>query len=232
MQQSPYPPEQNNQQSVPQWGQPQGYPQQQMYQPPIQQPYNPQQPMYQQPMQQPMQQPYNPQQPMYQQPYNPQQPVPMMNMMVNVNVQQQGPGFLVRALYFCFIGWWAGFFWLNLGFFLCALIITLPVGLIMLNRLPQVMTLKPAGTRTNVNVSTMTMQSPMGPMMQQNVNVNVGGTQQQSFLIRAIYFLLVGWWVGYIWAYIAYACCLLIVLLPVGVMMFDRLPMVLTLRRN
>src|SRR6266516_3565545 len=209
MQQSPYPSEQNGQPSMPQWAQPQSYPQQpynSQYAPLPMQPAYPQQQMYQPPMQQSMQQPFN--------------------------LQQQGPGFLVRALYFCFIGWWAGFFWLNLGFFLCALIVTLPVGLIMLNRLPQVMTLKPAGTRTNVNVSTMTMQSPMGPMMQQNINVSVGGTQQQSFLIRAIYFLLVGWWVGYLWANIAYACCLLIVLLPVGVMMFDRLPMVLTLRRN
>jgi len=224
MQQSPYPPEQNGRPSMPQWAQPQSYPQQpynSQYAPLPVEPAYPQQQIYQPPMQQPMQQPYSLQ-----------QPVPVMNTMVNVNVQPQGPGFLVRALYFCFIGWWAGFFWLNLGFFLCALIVTLPVGLIMLNRLPQVMTLKPAGTRTNVNVSTMTMQSPMGPMMQQNINVSVGGTQQQSFLIRAIYFLLVGWWAGYLWANVAYICCLLIVLLPVGVMMFDRLPMVLTLRRN
>jgi hypothetical protein len=68
--------------------------------------------------------------------------------------------------------------------------------------------------------------------MVQNVNVSVGGTQQQSFLIRAIYFVFVGCWAGYLWANLAYFCCATLVLLPMGVMMFDRLPAVLTLRRN
>ena len=45
-------------------------------------------------------------------------------------------------LYFMFIGWWAGYIWLNIGFFFCALIITLPLGLVMLNRLPPVLTLR------------------------------------------------------------------------------------------
>jgi uncharacterized membrane protein YccF (DUF307 family) len=158
----------------------------------------------------------------------------MMQTNVNVNVQQTGPGFIVRALYFWFIGWWLGLFWLNLGFFLCALIFTLPIGLMMLNRLPQVMTLKPAGTKTNINISTMAVQSPMGgpAVMQQNINITVGGTQQHNFFIRALYYVFIGCWAGYIWANLAYLCCLVIVLLPVGVIMFDKLPAVLTLRKN
>lgn len=153
---------------------------------------------------------------------------------VNVNVQRSSPGFLVRALYFLFIGWWLGLFWLNVGFGLCAFIITLPLGLVMLNRLPQIMTLRSPGTSTRVNVSTL-MQSatPNGPaMMVNNVNISIGGTQQHNFFVRALYFLLVGCWAGYIWANLAYLCCVSILLLPLGVMMFDRLPMVLTLRRN
>lgn len=194
------------------------------------------------PGQVPMQQPYQ-QQPYaqgYQQSVFPQQPgmqmpmqAPTMATTVNVNVQQSGPGFFVRALYFVFIGWWAGWFWLNLGFLLCAFIVTLPVGLIMLNRLPRVMTLKPAGTKTSVNVSTTSIASPMGgTVMQQNINVTVGGTQQYNFLLRAVYFIFIGSWAGYLWANLAYLCCLTVLLLPVGIIMFDRLPMVLTLRRN
>lgn len=227
------------QQPSQQWPQPQAvyppHPQQQTGYPPAS---SPQYPQYPQPQ-------YNPQyaQAPYQQPMPPQTPYPyqqqpyvqpMMMQNVNVNVQQRGPGFLMRALYFLFIGWWAGYIWLSIGFGLCAMIITLPLGLIMLNRLPQVMTLKASGATTNVNVSTMSMQAgPYGqPMMVQNVNVNISGTQQHNFLLRAIYFIFIGCWAGYLWANLAYLCCVTLVLLPVGVMMFDRLPAVLTLRRN
>jgi uncharacterized membrane protein YccF (DUF307 family) len=213
---------------------PQGYQQQasqsypQGYQQQASQPYPqgyPQQPYPQGYQQQPYPQGYQ-QQPMM--------APPIMQTNVNVNMQQTGPGFIVRALYFWFIGWWLGLFWLNLGFFLCALIFTLPIGLMMLNRLPQVMTLKPAGTKTNINISTMAVQSPMGgpAMMQQNINITVGGTQQHNFFIRALYYVFIGCWAGYIWANLAYLCCLVIVLLPVGVIMFDKLPAVLTLRKN
>jgi hypothetical protein len=184
------------------------------------------------------QQPYMsalpPQYPPVQQPPLYMQPSAMMSTNINVNVQQSGHSLLIRGLYFVFVGWWAGFLWLNLGFLLCALIVTLPVGLIMLNRLPQVMTLKSAGSKTNVNVSTVAIQSSNGSplMMQQNINISVGGTQQRSFLIRALYYIFLGCWVGYLWANLAYLCCLTILLLPVGVLMFDRLPMVLTLRKN
>jgi hypothetical protein len=57
----------------------------------------------------------------------------------------------------------------------------------MLNRLPQVMTLKSPGTSTNVNVSTVAISQTGGNVMVQNINVNVGGTQQHNFLLRAFY---------------------------------------------
>jgi uncharacterized membrane protein YccF (DUF307 family) len=227
-----YPPDNGNQ--------PLNY-QQQQYQQPVPPQYQQQSMPLQAPQYPPVGQPapYPQQQQYAQYPSNgqsapPMMAPPMMQTNVNVNVQQSGPGFLVRAIYFWFIGWWFGLFWLNLGFFLCALIITLPIGLMMLNRIPQVMTLKPAGTKTNVNVSTIAVQSPYGgpAIMQQNINVTVGGTQQYNFFIRALYFIFFGWWAGYIWANLAYLCCVVIVLLPVGVIMFNQLPMVLTLHKN
>lgn len=174
-------------------------------------------------------------------------PVPAMNMStnVNVNVQQskQGPGLFMRTIYFLFIGWWLGFFWLQLGYALCLLVVTLPLGLLMLNRLPQVLTLRPRSsmTSTNVSVSTTTMAGPApapgmpAPAMFSqtvNVNVNVGGIQQTNFLVRVLYFLFIGWWLGWFWANLGYFLCLLIVTLPIGLMMLNRLPMVITLRKN
>src|SRR5579864_6074135 len=67
---------------------------------------------------------------------------------VTVNIVNQGPSFFMRVLYFIFIGWWAGFFWLNLGFFLCFTVVLIPVGLVMLNNLPGVMTLRPKDVQT------------------------------------------------------------------------------------
>lgn len=168
-------------------------------------------------------------------PYPYQQPMPpQMMSTVNVNVQQQkrGPSFLTRTLYFVFVGWWLGFCWLNLGYILCLFVVTIPLGLAMLNRLPQVITLRASaagGAQTNVQVATMAM-APGQFAQTVNVNVSTGG-HQRSFLARAIYFVCVGWWAGFIWAYMGYGLCVLIVTLPAGLMMLNRLPAVLTLRK-
>jgi uncharacterized membrane protein YccF (DUF307 family) len=98
--------------------------------------------------------------------------------------------------------------------------VLLPVGLMMLNRLPQVLTLRATSQQTKVTVS------------QNAVTVTVGTAQQQSMLIRAIYFVFVGWWLGGLWCYVGYSLCLTIVLLPAGLMMLNRLPLILTLRQN
>ena len=146
---------------------------------------------------------------------------PMMaQQIVNVNIQQKQHGFLMRALYFIFIGWWAGFFWLNVGYFFCFTVIGLPLGLVMLNRLPTVLTLRPASQSVNVSINGNT------------TNITIGGAQQYSFLMRALYFVLVGWWAGYFWAVIGWALCMFLVTMPVGLMMLNRLPAVITLRRN
>jgi uncharacterized membrane protein YccF (DUF307 family) len=201
-----------------------GMQQQQMPQPQV--PY----PVMPQPGMQPM---------MQQQAYAPIPPVMQQSVNVNVNMTRGGPGFLMRALYFIFVGWWVGLIWLHIGFAFCAFIVTLPLGLYMLNRLPQVMTLRQSGTSTKVNVSTTSAVMPgatpgaaPGMMQSVNVNVSIGATQQRSFLLRALYYVFIGCWLGYLWALVAYFFCATIVLLPVGIMMFDRLPAVLTLRRN
>ncbi|GER90080.1 hypothetical protein KDW_42420 [Dictyobacter vulcani] len=97
------------------------------------------------------------------------------NVNVTINNGKQH-GFFIRALYFCFIGWWLGFAWLNVGYFCVLSVVLLPLGLVMLNRLPQVMTLRSSsGTSTNINVSTTMVQPGMGApgVMQNSININV-----------------------------------------------------------
>jgi uncharacterized membrane protein YccF (DUF307 family) len=153
---------------------------------------------------------------------------PQVNNVVVVNVNKSNQSFLMRVLWYIFIGWWLGFFWLNVGYFFCFTVIGLPLGLMMLNRLPWVLTLRPTGQDVNVNVSTTTSTTTNTT----TTTVNIGGTQQYSMLVRALYFVFVGSWAGYIWACIGYALCLFIVTIPLGLVMLNRLPAVITLRKN
>lgn len=55
------------------------------------------------------------------------------------NAQQRS--FLARTLYFLFIGWWWGAIWLGVAYTLALLIVTLPAGIMMMNRTGAAMTL-------------------------------------------------------------------------------------------
>ncbi len=50
-------------------------------------------------------------------------------------------GLLVRSAWFIFVGWWASFFWMVGAYFFLLTIIGIPLGLMMINRLPFVFSL-------------------------------------------------------------------------------------------
>jgi hypothetical protein len=135
--------------------------------------------------------------------------------------QATGPGLLVRGLYFIFVGWWVGALCTELAWLLCATILGLPLGLMIINRLPQVMTLKPAPSNLQVTVANGV------------VVVQQGGVPQRGFLVRALYFLLVGWWASFLWLNLAWALTFLTfgLGLPLAFWMFNRTPAVTTLAR-
>jgi len=99
-------------------------------------------------------------------------------------------------------------------------VIGLPVGLMMLNRLPMVLTLKPASQSVKISITGNA------------TNITISGSQQTNFLLRVFYFVFVGWWAGYLWSLIAYIMFILIITIPVGVIMFNMLPAIITLRKN
>ena len=51
-------------------------------------------------------------------------------------------------------------------------------------------------------------------------------------MLRAIYFVLIGWWAALIWMIVAYLIWLTIIGIPIGIMMLNRLPEIYTLHRN
>lgn len=136
-------------------------------------------------------------------------------------VKQKKTSFIARIFWYLFIGWWAGAIWLATGYFLCLTMLGLPIGLLMLNRLPQVMTLKPTGFDTDIRYNA-----------DGSISTRSKGPRQYNFFLRAIYFLCFGWWVSGFWIVIAYFFIFVIIGLPLGLMMLNVLPTVMTLRRN
>jgi hypothetical protein len=60
----------------------------------------------------------------------------VVNNIINNSVsnQRQSLGFIIRALYFFFIGWWVGFAWLGVALALCVTIIGLPIAFLMFTK--------------------------------------------------------------------------------------------------
>ena len=135
--------------------------------------------------------------------------------------QNYGPCLLIRAIYFIFIGLWLGAIWTAIAWFFVISIIGLPLGLLMLNRLPQVMTLKPVR-------ETQIMVQKDGKWVLRTYKKD-----QASFLMRAFYFILIGWWFSALWLLAAWAISgiTLGLGLPFAFWMFDRVPAVTTLSR-
>jgi serine/threonine protein kinase len=66
---------------------------------------------------------------------------PSIPVRVNVSTQQKrSTG--IRVLYFLLVGWWLGLYCLEIGLILCMFIVTWPEGLLILKRLPYIMTLQ------------------------------------------------------------------------------------------
>jgi uncharacterized membrane protein YccF (DUF307 family) len=120
-------------------------------------------------------------------------------------------GCLAQLLWFAVIGWWAGLIWTGVAWFLMNTYILIPVGVKMLNYVPQIIALR--GERI-VDARGNAIERP-----------------QFNLLIRAAWFFFVGWWLSGIWLCIAYLACATIIFMPVGFWMFDLTPMVVSLRQ-
>jgi uncharacterized membrane protein YccF (DUF307 family) len=131
----------------------------------------------------------------------------------------EGPPLLVRALWFIFIGWWLTGLVNVLAYLIALTIIGLPLAFMIFNRLPTVLTLRPRTVHTTHEVS--------GGV----THITETLVPQRNFVGRAVYFILIGWWFGGIWSVLAWLLCITVIGLPVGVMMYNRLPAVMTLRR-
>jgi uncharacterized membrane protein YccF (DUF307 family) len=135
--------------------------------------------------------------------------------------EEPGVPFILRVLWFFLIGWHVTLWWVLAAWFLLITIIGMPLGLWMLNRTPIVLTLRmPRGY-------TVTELQDGEPVAQ-----SYRSAPQRSWLVRLIYFVLVGWWLSLGWSLVGWFLCVTIIGLPLGVLMLNRLPTVTTLMRQ
>jgi len=132
------------------------------------------------------------------------------------------PGCLGRFLWFLFIGIPIGLPWTIIAWVFMITIVGLPVGLWMINLLPQITTLRFKRTETIIrNQGGQTM-------------VSTRAIQQYSFLGRALYFILIGFWFSLLWLILAWVFALVTLGfgLPLAFWMFDQAAAVTTLARH
>lgn len=114
-----------------------------------------------------------------------------------------------RALWFLAVGWWATPVVVNVAWLLNATVVGIPLGVTLVNLVPTVLTLREP----------------------RSLSAPESARGQHSFVVRAVYFLLVGWWLSLLWANLAGALAVTVVGLPVAIWLFDRLPYVTSLYR-
>ncbi|HEX2765655.1 MAG TPA: YccF domain-containing protein [Candidatus Limnocylindria bacterium] len=130
-----------------------------------------------------------------------------------------GPSFLVRIIWYIFIGWWLSGLAIGLGWFLAVTVIGLPLAFMLFNRIPAIMTLRGR---------TVTYESTV----KDGVTYLKGrNPDQRPLLVRAIWFVLIGWWLGGLWMFLSWVISLPIITLPLGIWMMNRVGGVMTLLR-
>src|ERR1035437_4843563 len=133
---------------------------------------------------------------------------------------RQGPGFLARAVWFIFIGWWLTAIIIVVAYALALSILGLPFAFYLFNRIPAFLTLRERSKTYQVETAAD------GRRYLTSTN-----TEQLPIWLRAIWFIFVGFWLGAFWMAAAYVLCVLIVTMPFGIAMLNRVGAVMTLMR-
>ncbi|MCU4926572.1 YccF domain-containing protein [Halobacteria archaeon AArc-dxtr1] len=125
------------------------------------------------------------------------------------------PNLLVRAIWFVFVGWWLTGLLLSIAWLLNLTIVGLPLGIALINKAPYALTLKHLATRDDID----------------GVAVDSSGTSP-PLVLRGLYFVFVGWWASGLLMLVAYLVSLTVIGLPIGIMLFNYLPYVTSLKKH
>ena len=119
---------------------------------------------------------------------------------------------LFKFFYFLLFGWWLGLGASLAGYLLCSTIIGLPIGVIILNRLPTIIWLKEPGQESPWDSETREVK------------------EELPLLLRIIWFFLVGLSLGLVVLGLGYILLISLIGAPLGIYLLNRVPLILTLR--
>ena len=123
---------------------------------------------------------------------------------------------LIRLVYFFFVGLPLGLTAALVGWAMCVTVVLLPFGIWVLHRLPL--------------ITTLTMpDEDYRPIARAEDWKVVTEEEGVPFIGRALWFVLVGWWLSFIWIKLAFLLGATFILMPVGFWMINRVPAILTL---
>jgi uncharacterized membrane protein YccF (DUF307 family) len=131
-----------------------------------------------------------------------------------------GPTLGVRALWFIFVGWWLTGIVSAVAWVAMVTLIGLPLGIWLINRIPTVLTLRP---RTSYRYQ---YTDQLGRLVSFDAPID-----QPPWWIRGLWFVFVGWWASAIAMAIGWALVVLIITLPIGLWIYNRVPAVASLYR-
>jgi len=130
-----------------------------------------------------------------------------------------GPGFLVRIVWYIFVGWWLSGLAIGVGWFLAVTIIGLPLAFMIFNRIPAIMTL-----RGRTLTYEATVKDGVTYLKGRDPN-------QRPLWLRAVWFVFIGWWLGGLWMAASWFISLPVITLPLGIWMMNRVGGIMTLLR-
>lgn len=133
---------------------------------------------------------------------------------------KRGPGLLVRAVWFVFVGWWLSGIMSMIAWLAMISILFLPLGIWLINRIPTFITLRPRTRELQAIIDasgiTRFVDAPR---------------RQTAWWIRGIWFLVVGWWASFLVMLVAWFLVALVLTLPLGLMLYNRVPFAASLYR-
>jgi hypothetical protein len=138
---------------------------------------------------------------------------------VTLSLQQHRTPFIIRAIWFVCVGWWLSGLAIIASFVMFYFVLTIPIGIWLLHRIPQLQTLRDRTREFQTHI------------VDGNVVIREGTITQRPFWQRALWFVFIGWWLTTLWVSFAWAISLLILPLPISIMMIDRAPAILTLQK-
>ena len=127
----------------------------------------------------------------------------------------------MRVVWYLLAGWWLTGIAMLVAWLAAVVIIGLPLTFWLVNRIPTVLTLRPRRQQF-VMVTGADGVTRMRSL----------ATQQTSVVLRALYYVLLGWWVSALWMLGSYVLMLTILGIPLGMMMVNRLAFVFSLHRG